>query len=265
MRQYILPETFHGEQQLELRGKDSQYLTRVLRLRIGQQMLGRDRLGTSYMLTLEEVGPTFCRLSCRLVEQTEHVVSTDELPAYSGPYPKLVLLQCLCKGRKEEQIFRQATEIGASTLALVSSRHCVADLSDKKEKAMQVRFERLEAQIKEALQQSGSPIPTQLVDRVLDIREVPLWWEGRGLAIFFHQSSRGEVQQSLTSLLKDHPIKEPVLVLIGPEGGFSNEECHFLEDSGFHPVLLKTNILRSETAGIYALAAIQVLLTERIQ
>jgi 16S rRNA (uracil1498-N3)-methyltransferase len=80
--------------------------------------------------------------------------------------------------------------------------------------------------------------------------------------MFFHQSMRSEKQETLTSLLKGHPLHVPVCVLIGPEGGFSDEECLFLEQSGFHPVLLKTNILRSETAGLYALSAIQVLLTE---
>jgi 16S rRNA (uracil1498-N3)-methyltransferase len=43
----------------------------------------------------------------------------------------------------------------------------------------------------------------------------------------------------------------------------SEEECIFLEDAGFHPVLLRTNILRSETAGMYALSAIQTIMTEK--
>jgi len=262
MRQLVLPRSYQGGPHLELEGKESQYLTKVLRLKRGQQILGRDTEGRKYLLTLIEITSHSCILSCQQVEQNMQVQTTDALPSYQGPYPNLVLLQCLCKGRKEEQIFRQATEIGAATLALVSSRYCVTDLSDKKEKAVHARFERLEIQIKEALQQSGSPVPTQLVSQVLDLQDVPSWWADRGLAIFFHQSTRSESQKTLTSLLEAHPIEKPVCVLIGPEGGFSNEECTFLEQSGFYPVVLKTNILRSETAGVYALSAIQVLLTE---
>lgn len=262
MRQYVLPQSYRGTPFLELEGKESQYLTRVLRLKVGQQILGRDCQGVKYLLTIKEIRDQSCMLSCQQVDQMEAVETTDTLPSYQGPYPNLVLLQCLCKGKKEEQIFRQATEIGATTLALVSSRYCVADLSEKKDKAVQARFERLESQIKEALQQSGSPIATHLVKQVLDLQEVPPWWNNRGLAIFFHQSTRSEEQQTLTSLLKDYNLDKPVCVLIGPEGGFSDEECSFLERSDFKPVLLRTNILRSETAGIYALSAIQVLLTE---
>lgn len=263
MRQFILPSSYHGEATFALEGKESQYLSKVLRLKVGQQLLGRDQKGGKYMLTLQEVSKNRCLLFCTKVDQQDEVSSTDTLPAYRGPYPNLTLLQCLCKGRKEEQIFRQATEIGVSSLALVSSRYCIPDLSEKKEHALTSRFDRLEAQVKEALQQSGSPLSTTMVPHILPLEEVPKWWNNRGLALFFHQSEREQPQQTLTKLLSDHPIERPIAVLVGPEGGFSDEECTFLEEAGFHAVLLKTNILRSETAGVYALSAIQVILTER--
>ena len=56
----------------------------------------------------------------------------------------------------------------------------------------------------------------------------------------------------------------PVAVAIGPEGGFSEEEADMLKGIGFAVIRLKTNILRAETAAIYALATVQTLLTERI-
>lgn len=245
-----------------LEGKESQYLTKVLRLKVGQQILGRDAKGNRYVLKLTDIARHSCTLSCTVAEAQDSVQSTDELPSFQGPYPNLVLLQCLCKGKKEEQIVRQATEIGVHTIALVSSRYCVTDLSDKKESALASRFERLEAQIKEAIQQSGSPVPTQLERNVIPLSELPSWWGNRGLGLFFHQSSRPHMQQTLASLVHTLPFQTPIAVLIGPEGGFSDEECLFLEDHGFTAVLLKTNILRSETAGIYALSALQVLMTE---
>ncbi|MDD3057417.1 MAG: RsmE family RNA methyltransferase [Sphaerochaeta sp.] len=265
MRQYLLPPGYQGENSLVLEGKESQYLTKVLRLKIGQQILGRDAKGKRYVLKLTDIARHSCTLSCTVADDQDPVQSTDELPSFQGPYPNLVLLQCLCKGKKEEQIVRQATEIGVHTIALVSSRYCVTDLSDKKESALSSRFDRLEAQIKEAIQQSGSPVPTQLERRVIPLSELPSWWNGRGLGLFFHQSSRPNMQQTLASLVRTLPSETPVAVLIGPEGGFSEEECEFLENHGFTAVLLRTNILRSETAGIYALSALQVLMTESLQ
>ncbi|NCC65578.1 MAG: 16S rRNA (uracil(1498)-N(3))-methyltransferase, partial [Spirochaetia bacterium] len=223
MRQYLLPQTYRGEDSFYLEGKESLYLTKVLRLKVGQQILGRDTNGEVYQLTLIAKEKQGCLLSCKKQKTTALIQTTDSLPSYQGPYPKLVLLQCLCKGKKEEQIVRQATELGVSSIALIQSRYCVVDLSDKKEAALQTRFDRLESQIKEAIQQSGSPIPTSLEKTVIPLSELPRWWNNRGLAIFFHQSSRTKTQKTITQLLKTHPMDKSIAVLIGPEGGFSDE------------------------------------------
>ena len=55
-------------------------------------------------------------------------------------------------------------------------------------------------------------------------------------------------------------IDDQVSVLIGPEGGFSDDECILAEENGIQPVLLNTNILRAETASIYAVSAIQAII-----
>lgn len=263
MRQYILPKTFKGESSLTLKGKESQYLSKVLRLKEGQHILGRGQDGKSYQLTIEKIEKQECRLSCMELKEDASVQTTDALPSYAGPYPNLTLMQCLCKGKKEDQIVRQATEIGVREIVLVQSRYCVPDLSSKSEKALGNRFERLDRQVKEALQQSGSPISTEMVPEVITLSEIPKWWNNRGPALFFHQSKRQETQKTLHDLVESLPMETPIALLVGPEGGFSEEECIFLEDAGFHPVLLRTNILRSETAGIYALSAIQTIMTEK--
>ena len=51
-----------------------------------------------------------------------------------------------------------------------------------------------------------------------------------------------------------------VAIVVGPEGGLEEEECSLLLESGFKAVVLKTNILRCETASIYAIGAVQTIL-----
>ena len=262
MRQYLLPDSFKGEAHLPLSGKESQYLVKVLRLKIAQHFMGRDREGKVWDLSLESVGKNCCVLSCSRAKEGEALVSTDALPSYKGPYPRLFLYQCVCKGKKNEQIVRQATELGVEEITLASSRYCAGEFSNKSNKALGGQKDRLQSQIKEAIQQSGSPIPTHLSEEILPILSFPEHWNNRGLALFFHQSERKN-QMSLSQLLANHPIEEPVALLVGSEGGFSEEECRFLEESGCKPVLLNTNILRSETAALYGLSAIQILLTEK--
>jgi len=262
MRQYLLDPSFTGEQKnLILTDKESQYLTKVLRLKVGERLLGRDRTGKTWLLELEQIGKNSCILSVSPLGEGEVDVATDDLPSYKGSYPRIFLYQCLCKGKKNETIVRQATEIGVEEITLVQSKFCVKDYSLKKGTTLGPQKERLESQIKEAIQQSGSPIPTYLTEQIITLADLPSHWNNKGLFIFFHQSSRGE-QQSLPQLLSTVLPDTPIAMLIGSEGGLSDDECTFLEDAGFKPVMLKGNILRAETAAIYALSTIQVLLTE---
>lgn len=262
MRQYLLDNSFTGDQdKVVLTDKESQYLTKVLRLKVGDRILGRDRKGKTWLLEIEQIGKNSCILAVSPPGESEVAVATDALPSYKGSYPHISLYQCLCKGKKNEMIVRQATEIGVEEITFVQSTYCVKDFSSKKGNLLGPQKDRLESQIKEAIQQSGSPIPTHLGEEYIALADIPAHWKNKGPFIFFHQSSRGE-QRSLPQLLATLPSDSPIGILIGSEGGLSDQECELLENAGFSAVMLKGNILRSETAAIYALSTIQVLLTE---
>lgn len=264
MRLYLLPTTFVGQRHIELTGKEAQYLTRVLRLKEGQHFAGRDAVGKVWDLTVMRIGKNSCTLGCQPAVNDAPKETTDALPDYRGPFPKLYLFQCLCKGKKLEQIVRQATELGAWEIIPVQSRFCVVDISNKKQDSIENRTERLQAMVKEAVQQSGSRIPTSVTEPIL-FSEIPTYWAEKGLGLFFHQTNV-EGQESLTSLVRKHSQangpEAAVAVVIGPEGGLAPEETELLLHAGFKAVLLKTNILRAETAATYALAAVQTLMTE---
>lgn len=255
MRQYLLPDGFRGEGLVSLSDKESRYLVRVLRYRAGTKFNGVDREGNVYDLELVD-GHTL-RASRALGGQAQAV--SDTLPV-RATLPRLHLLQCLCKGKKDELIVRQATEAGVLSIGFVHSRYCVADLDGKSRKAMEARKDRLEAIIREAVQQSGSPLPTTLDAAVHPIGDLDAY-PPSGLRLFFHQSPRGT--KSLRTLLERLSPGEDVWLLVGSEGGFSDEECARLEAHGWQAVLLDTNILRAETASLYAIAACQTLLSSR--
>jgi 16S rRNA (uracil1498-N3)-methyltransferase len=252
MRQYVLPSSYKGESILTLEKKDSQYFIKVLRLKKGDKIIARDEEGKIYQLILVDYDRTSCTLSSTPLSTVEDGKSTDTLPSFSGLYPKIHLFQCTCKGKKNDAIVRMATEMGVTSITLVQSNHCISK-KDKKDNT------RLEAIIKEAKQQSGSPIPTTF-DGVIKIDELPKIWKDK--LIFFHQTGLNN-QKDLKTLLSDFPLDSPIGILIGPEGGLSDDECKMLIRNSFDPVLLKTNILRAETASICAISAIHTLLMER--
>lgn len=257
MRIFILPHSFDGEEKITLSGKDARYLTKVLRMGEGDLLTGRDRQGRFWDLRILQVGAHACTLGCSPAAGRPAAL-TDELPSYEGPFPEIHLYQGICKGKKMEQIVRQTTELGVARIVPVSSRFGVVDLTGKEED----RRQRLETIVKEALQQSGSPVMTE-ISTPIDIGAVCADWRGRGTAIVLHQLGV-PLQRTLTQILAEHRPGDPIALLVGPEGGFADEEVSALVTGGFLPVLLKTNILRAETAAVVATALVQQLLVDNL-
>lgn len=256
MRVYLLPKTFNGENSITLTGKDFNYLVNVLRLKDGSNLTGRDKDGNPWNLIIQKINKDSCIVSAEPANGISE--TTDALPQ-DRPTKNLILYQCLPKGKKSEEIVRKATEIGARAIVFVKSRNCVADFSGKEES----KINRYESMVREAVQQSGSLVPTEVYG-VIDIKDVPehfsslcgkLGQNGRG--IFLHQCQVTEKQKSLPEAVKQ--FEGTIGILVGPEGGLEDSECKTLLDNDFIPVLLKTNILRCETASIYALSAVQTL------
>ncbi len=261
MRMYVLPLEFSGEPQLQIEGKEAHYLMRVLRMKEGFRFAGRDKNGSLWDLEMISHGKGSCTLSCHPAGDVA-IETADVLPSYNGPLPELHLYQCLCKGKKMEQIVRQATEIGTCRIIPVQSKHSVVDFSKKESDELGIKRDRLQSMVKEAIQQSGSSIMT-CVEKTLPFHKIREDWSGRGLALFFHQDPI-EGQKSLVEVVSSYAREKgseaPIAIVVGPEGGIADDEVLFLLQSGFTPVLLKTNILRAETATTFALAAIQTLM-----
>jgi 16S rRNA (uracil1498-N3)-methyltransferase len=255
MRLYLLPKTFNGQASLEIKGKDYVYLTKVLRLKEKQIITGRDRDGRLWDLRIEKISKDSCLLSAQSAETAQ--ARTDALPQ-TGPEKTIILYQCLPKGRKTDDIIKKATEAGVRDIVLVKSRNCVADLEGKEE----ARLDRYDAMVTEAIQQSGSMVPTK-VSGVIDIKDIPDDFERRAseenrLGLVLHQSKIPGQNNDLVQCLKN--FDGAVAIVVGPEGGLEESECQALIDRSFKAILLKTNILRCETASIYAIGAVQTIL-----
>ncbi len=260
MRLYLLPRTFKGESTLTLTGKDYNYLVRALRLQEGQKIMGRDHNGELWDLEIQSIQKGSCTLSAQKAQSAEE--RTDALPQ-ERPLKPIVLYQCLPKGRKADDIIKKATEAGVRDIVLVSSRNCVANIEGKEDS----RLSRYEAIVTEAIQQSGSMVPTK-VHGVISIDEVPEDFRGRcgeleGLGLVLHQVRLKEDQSDLFKCVRG--FDGCVGLVVGPEGGLEEQECRNLMDGGFRAVLLKTNILRCETASIYAIGAIQTIVESSCQ
>jgi 16S rRNA (uracil1498-N3)-methyltransferase len=249
MKVFILPEELPPGQFIDLSGDDHHYLARVRRVRVGDRFPGRDRRGGNWLCTVECVGPVSLRLR---LDKTREIPQSEQV--------SIRLIQCLPKAAKMDLIVRQATEAGVQRLLPVTSRFCqvrLAGSGDQTEKKLE-RWRRI---VRQSGQQSGAPHPPDIdTPRELEslLRELDEAEEGE-IRLFFHPQLEGS-EKLHRCLSKSTKI---VTLVVGPEGGLSPEEVQLLGSRGFVPVTVGQNVLRTETAALYAVAAIQTVIHER--
>jgi 16S rRNA (uracil1498-N3)-methyltransferase len=192
--------------------------------------------------------------------------------------PPLVLFQALPKGAKMDLIVRQAAEGGIAEIVPFVSGYSVPRIQrGGPEDGKLARWKRI---IKEARQQSGSTVVTAIqapgsVDTVLDYWEVLRRRYSGALGIFFHPSLPGGPGEEGVPPRNQYPLEqgsfhgylntdpEMVVLVIGPEGGFSLEEISRFAAADFKSLGMGNTVLRVETAALYAAAAVRIILLER--
>lgn len=216
------------------------------------KLTGRDSEGVYYTLTVASVGSSSVLLETE-VQQGEAEETLDGFSGFRGPFPEVHLYQCVGKGRKLEQIIRQCTELGVTNITPVMSRYTVSDVT----KNWKVKSQRLQKVVQQATQQSASPVLTSVGEPVR-IQDIGSRVPDLSRLLLLHQSLEDSRQSifSLTKELIESDRSAPIYLLTGAEGGLSDEEVASLLEGGARGVLLKTNILRTETAAVTASAII---------
>ncbi|MBL8965535.1 MAG: 16S rRNA (uracil(1498)-N(3))-methyltransferase [Spirochaetaceae bacterium] len=295
MRQFILPEDFDGSPTCRIEGGRARYLLRVLRLAPGDRFAGLDAAGRRRAVEVlategegitlavgqPEEGPSpaeplpdahgsrgkrAARGTRQGPDRAHDGTGTEAAPAPSplrpGTWPRVILVQSIAKGPAMDLVLRQAAEAGVSRLIPLAARRSVVrpEAGEKGESgsAKRTRWERI---VREGLQQSGSPVPTRLEEAttLAKLEEALGPPRGRRLGILLHEAPLAE--GSLHGYLTEAP--DEIVLCVGPEGGFAPDEAEFLLAAGYKPLRLPGAVLRTETAALYAVAAVETILTER--
>ena len=227
----------------QLSVKERRYLMKVLRLEVGALVSARDERGSYYEATIKDRDTLSLKPSYKPADS-----HTDKLTAYKEALPVIHVYQGLVRSRRNEDAARMMVEAGVSDLTFITSRFSQPGVDDAHV------LSRISTVMDQAVQQSGSetaPLKKEAMTFQDAIKSA------KGLKILLHQAAVGETKLLPTLLDETNIPDEGISIFIGPEGGFSDDEVAMALAQGACCSLLPTNILRSETAGIYAVAVIQ--------
>jgi 16S rRNA (uracil1498-N3)-methyltransferase len=243
-RFFISELDFEGER-VVLGGEQARQISRVLRLEAGDSIVVLDNKGFEYEVALTDVAAK--NVSGRIVEKR---------PATGEPAVQIVLFQSLLAREKFEWVLQKGTEVGVSVFVPMQAERSLLRAKYVDDDRL-TRWRRITTEAAEQSHRGRIPQiepPTTLAEAVTRHRQ---------FSRFLIAATTGRTQSLREALSGDQPL-ESVAILVGPEGGFADEETNLAIEKGAVPVHFGPRILRTETAGMIAPALILYEL-ERMQ
>lgn len=221
---------------LEITGDDARHIALSLRMKIGEELILCDGKGKEAVGKIRTASPESVVLDVLFRR-----ISAAE------PKTKVILYQALPKFDKLETIVQKSVELGVSKIVPVLTSRCI---SRPDEKTMAKKRERLQKIAEEAAKQSGRGTVPE-VGELLHFKNAVKEMSTADIPILLFEHATASFKESLFGA-----SGKTVAVLVGAEGGFSDEEAAFAVESGIASVSLGPRILRCETAPLAALSVI---------
>ena len=234
----IFLEDFSGDS-VTISGNDARHLAYSLRAKRGDKITAVDKGGKCAVIELVDFN-----------NDTIKARRVSELGKISDA-KKIILADCLPKGTRFDSIIEKATELGVMKIAPLISDFTIARPGGSRAQSKIERWRRI---AKESAEQCARDTITEIDDiKTLDewLAEIaPL--NSDTLLLFCWESERETTVREVLSVNRDKNI----VVLIGPEGGFSEREVAKIKSAGGVSVTLGERILKTDTAAISVLAMI---------
>ncbi len=221
-----------------LTGTEAGHMLKSLRLRAGDEFQSFDEDGTRYRM--------------RILEATSGSIRAGILetsPPEAGPAVPVTLMVGMPKADKMDFILEKATELGCSRVVVFRSSRTIPRLDAQDAKKRMLRWERVAFA---AAKQCGSGRVPQIEGILPYAEALRIGSECDGRVVFYE----GVGSFGLKKVLGGMRAPKRVALLVGPEGGFSEDEVREAESAGFVRAGLGSRILRVETAAVAVLGMV---------
>lgn len=216
---------------LIIKEEKAHYLINVLRLKKGDEFEAVNGRGKCFLLLIKKAFKN--EVICEIIDIFDYNL---ESPI------SITLAQGILKGNKMDLVIQKATELGVKEIIPI-----ITERSQIKETRKLNRWQKI---AEEASKQSGRSIVPIIHNSIKFFELIDNYKTG----LIFYEKNGISLKDAITKLDVNN-----LLITIGPEGGFTNEEINYAKQNNFILVTLGKRILRAETAAISAITLIQFL------
>lgn len=231
------PEPLAGKSHCVLSDDAANHVGRVLRMNSGSQLILFDGSNHIFEATIETVGK----------KQIDVSIQQQQLDDRESPLP-IHLGQVISRGDRMEFTIQKSVELGVTTITPLWSERCGVKLDEERQDKKLQQWQKIAIA---ACEQCGRNV----VPEIRPIMKLTDWCKEQDGMLKLNLHPRASYT------LKSLPAlpAEGVRLLIGSEGGLSAEEIAMTEQQGFTEVLLGKRVLRTETASLAVITALQTL------
>jgi 16S rRNA (uracil1498-N3)-methyltransferase len=238
---FYVPKSCIKGNTIAVDGEEAHHIIDVMRLKPSDEIVAFDGSGKEYAGRISGISGRSV-----LIE----IIRTIAPRASAGV--EITLIQAVPKKSKMDYIVEKSTELGVSSVVPVVTKRTIPDWDGDKRSLRARRWRKIAV---EASKQCGrADIPS--ISEIEDLAAFLKMAKGFDLAMIATLDSGAGEAESLKKALRNFKGNR-VAIAIGPEGDFTPDEVALCRESGFRPVTLGSRVLKSDTAGLAALAVLE--------
>ncbi len=236
MQRYFIKENQINDSIITISNQDLHHIKNVMRFKIGDSVIVVTDSLKTYLAKISEYNKSSVLLN--IIEELDTVDNTLNV----------TLAQSLIKKDKFELVLQKATELGIKEIIPLQAKRSIIKIDNFEKKLL--RYNTITKEASEQSERSSLPI----ISNIKTIKEI----DYSKYDYIFTAYARNELI-SLNDQLKSIKKTDNILILIGPEGGFDQTEIEYLKEKS-NLVSLGNTILRSETAALYLISALRLMM-----
>lgn len=215
-----------------LSSDDSYHIKKVMRMNLGDkiEIVDNEKVFICELISFDPV-------KAKIIKEEEMNNENDK---------KIILVQSMINETKMDYVLQKGTELGINEFYVFKAKNSVVKENDKSSKKI-IRWQKI---VKEASEQSKRNIIPKVND-IIDISRLCKIEADVKLLLTVN-----ELTKNIKKVLKEFKKYDTLIIVVGPEGGFTKEEEETLIKNGYISTSLGKRVLRTETAGMVAVSMI---------